>query len=186
MSNGKIPSIDPDIRLYGEIDDEMYEDFYKQLKEAENKDGPIILCLTTPGGEADAVRRMALEIRLSHEKKGKEIYFLGKTLVYSAGIVLMSAFPKQYRFLTDDAVLLIHERRLKKEVKFDGPMRNNIETAEELLAQFKNAQMIEKRDYAALSKGSHMSADEVIEKAMSNWYVTAQEALDIGFIAGIV
>ena len=88
--------------------------------------------------------------------------------------------------MTDDAVLLVHERRLKKEVKFDGPMRNNIETAEELLAQFRNAQMIEKRDYAALSKGSNIDADEVIKRAMSNWYVTADEAKKLGFIEGIV
>lgn len=186
MAKKQIPSIDPDIRLYGEVDDKMYEDFYQKLKDAEKKDGPIILCMTTPGGDADAARRMALEIRLTREVKKKEIYFLGKTIVYSAGIVLMAAFPKEYRFLTDDAVLLIHERRLKKEVTFDGPMRNNIETAEELLAQFKNAQMIEKRDYDHLSRGSNMSAAEVIKKAMSNWYVTAQEAEDIGFIAGIV
>ncbi len=186
MNGKKPPSIEPDVRFYGEVDDEMYEDFYKQLKEAEKKDGPIIVCMTTPGGDPDAARRMGMEIRLSHEKRGKELYFIGKTIVYSAGIVLMSAFPKEYRYLTDDAVLLIHERRIKKEVTFDGPMRNNIETVEELLANFKNAQMIEKRDYAALSKGSTMQADEVIKRAMSNWYVTAQEAEKIGFIAGIV
>src|SRR5690606_20949780 len=117
---------------------------------AEKKDGPLILCLTTLGGDPDAARRMALEVRLLHEKKGRDIYFLGKTTVYSAGVIVMAAFPKQYRFLTDDAVLLVHERRIKKDVKFDGPMRNNIETAEEALAEFRNAQMIEKRDYRAL------------------------------------
>lgn len=98
----------------------------------------------------------------------------------------MAAFPKEYRFLTDDAILLIHERRVEKEIKINGPMRNNIETIEEKLAEFKNAQLVEKRDYRALAKGSKLSAEDVIERAMTNWYVTAEEALDLGFIQGIV
>lgn len=183
---GSIPSIEVDVKLHGDVDMDMYHHFCEQLKEAEQKTGPIILSLTTSGGEADIARRMAIEIRLLHEKKNREIYFLGKTVVHSAGVVILAAFPRKYRFVTDDTVLLIHERRLEKTVEFNGPMRNNIETAEELLAQFKNAQMLEKRDYAALAKGSFIGADEVIENAMSNWYVTAEQALDIGFIEGIV
>lgn len=186
MVASQIPSLEPDIRLYGDVTDEMFETFYKELKDAEKKGGPIILCLTTSGGDPDAARRMAMEIRLSHEKKGKEIYFLGKTIVYSAGMVIMAGFPKEYRFLTDDAVLMVHERRVKKTIQIDGPMRNNIGTLEEKLAEFKNAQMLEKRDYRDLARGSNLAPDEVIKRAMTNWYITAQEALDFGLVQAIV
>ena len=75
MSDANIPSIDPDIRLFGEVDDKMYEDFYKQLKEAEKKAGPAILCLTTEGGDEDDARRMALEIRLFMRKRAGTFIF---------------------------------------------------------------------------------------------------------------
>lgn len=181
-----IPSLDATINLFGEIDRPMFDNFYEQLKSAQKSNAPIILTLTTSGGEADTARRIALEIKILREKKKREIFFLGKTTVYSAGTVIMSAFPRQCRFLTNDTVLLIHERRIERDVKFDGPMRNNIETAEELLAEFRNAQMLEKRDYAALAEGSNLTANELSQKAMTNWYVTANEALKLGLIEGVI
>ena len=42
--------------------------------------------------------------------------FLGKTLVASAGVTVMAAFPKDKRWLTRDAALLIHGRRIVKDL----------------------------------------------------------------------
>lgn len=86
MTQSEIPSFDPDIRLYGEMDDDMYENFYQQLKEAEKKDGPLILCLTTQGGDPDAARRMAIEIRLLHEKRGAIFIFSARHAFIRPGL----------------------------------------------------------------------------------------------------
>jgi ATP-dependent protease ClpP protease subunit len=82
--------------------------------------------------------------------------------------------------------LLIHERRLDRDVKFNGPMRTNIEIAEEILEQFKTAQLLEKRDFEALAEGSLMDAEEITAKAMGNWYLTADDALRLGLVQGVI
>jgi hypothetical protein len=55
----------------------------------------VVLELTTEGGDADGARRMALEIRLCREWHNRDTYFVGKTVVMSAGITIMAAFPRQ-------------------------------------------------------------------------------------------
>ncbi|WP_280812031.1 hypothetical protein [Mesorhizobium sp. L48C026A00] len=41
--------------------------------------------INTNGGDADAARRIALEIRLFRQHSGRNAYCVGKTKVYSAG-----------------------------------------------------------------------------------------------------
>lgn len=66
--------------------------------------------MSTSGEDADIGRRLALEIRLLQQHGKGEVYFLGKSLVYSAGVTFMAAFPAAHRFLASDCALLIHER----------------------------------------------------------------------------
>ncbi len=164
----------------------MYRYFSDQIRRVSKKEGPIVISMTTPGGDPDAARRMALEVRLLHEKKERDVYFIGKTTIYSAGVVFMAAFPKKYRYLTDDAMLLIHERSIDKQVRFTGPVRLSIAVAEEMLSQFRTSQMLENRDFMRLAKGSKLSGEALTKHAMENWYVSAQEALKLGLVQGII
>lgn len=174
-----------DIRLFGEITDASLHDFLDEYSELGDKQR-ITVEIMTPGGDPDIARRIALEIQYAQDRDGKDIFVLGKTTVYSAGIIILSAVPRQKRFLSKDCILLIHERRVDKEVKFSGPMRTSLEIAEDLVKQFEMGQLIERRDYDALAAGCSMSSEEIFERAKGNWYCTAEEALKHGLVEGIV
>jgi ClpP class serine protease len=100
QNNTQIPKLAPDLRLYGAVCDTMLNEFFRQQAEA-NKDGPIVLELSSNGGDADMGRRIVQELRLWQEKEGREVWFLGKTYVYSA-VTMMSAIPRERRFVTQD------------------------------------------------------------------------------------
>ena len=176
-----------DIRLFGNVNDVMLADFLGQLDRARQRPGPLLIELTTTGGDADVGRRIALEMRLLAENRGEPVYFLGKTVIYSAGVTVMSAFPAARRFLSADAVLLIHERRMEKTVHFSGALRASLALAHDLLAEIENGQMLERQGFEDLIRGSQLTMDEVMRRVQTaNWYVPADEALRLGLVAGLI
>ena len=95
----------PTIRLSGSVGHPMVASFFDQLLPVLEVKGSILVELFTDGGDAEIGRRLAEEIR--------DVWFLGKTLIASAGVTVMAAFPKDKRWLTHDAALLIHGRRTR-------------------------------------------------------------------------
>ena len=114
----------PQLRLLGSVDEAMYAEFRNQLSAAP-KDGPLVIALTTLGGNPEIARAMADDVRLLREA-GRTIYFLGKAAVYSAGATFMAGFPVECRFLTRDTTLLVHERQIAKTINLSGPLRSCI------------------------------------------------------------
>ena len=108
------------MRLLGAVDEAMLRDFNTQLSSARQAGAPIVIELMTSGGDADTARRIALEIQLVQETEHREVYFLGKTLVYSAGMTIMASVPVDRRFAARDTVFLLHERRLTQNVHLPG------------------------------------------------------------------
>jgi ATP-dependent protease ClpP protease subunit len=178
--------LEPNVRLYGPIDDDAVRDCLKQLEAVRQTDKPVVLELTTEGGDAEGGRRMALEIRLFRKFTGRETFFLGKTVVMSAGATIMASFPNTHRYLTEDTVLLIHERRLTKSLDLNGPIKGNIQIVREMLSQLETAEQIEREGFAEFAAGSKLSADEMYKRATENCYLTAKQALDLGLIAGVI
>lgn len=176
----------PNVRLFGAITNEAVNDFTGQLRRAQESGGPIVLELTTQGGDADAARRIALEIRLCRSWLGLKTKFIGKTAVMSAGVTIMAAFPVADRFLTADTMLLVHERRLGKPLDLSGPIRANIQIVREVLAELEAAQSLEREGFAELVQGSRLSLAELQERARYNYYLNAEDALSQGLIAAIV
>jgi ATP-dependent Clp protease, protease subunit len=175
-----------DIMLTGEVGDPMVESFLDQLKKARDKDGDIVVCCTTPGGDAEMVRRIVLELeRLREEAKG-EVYFLGKSVVYSAGVSVMSAFPCSHRYLTRDTVLLIHGRQMTQTVEFDGPIRGAKLKVEALLHQIETGIKLEEIGFKKLISESDLTLDKVLEYGGDNWYLTAEEALGLKLVAALL
>lgn len=82
--------------------------------------------------------------------------------MYSAGVTIFAAFPKPFRFLTTDAVLLV--RRMQKSVELNGPMKSSIQIVE----------------------GSSLNVDELYRRATTNCYIHAEEALDLGIVADLL
>lgn len=176
----------PNVTLYGPIGDTSVRDSLQQIQTVLRGDKPIVFELTTEGGDAEGGRRIALEVRLARQWHGREAIFVGKTVVMSAGMTIMAAFPRENRYLTRDAVLLIHERRLQKTLELNGPMRANLQIVRETLALLESAQRTEREGFAELAAGSRMTVDELYGCALTNCYLTAEEALEKGLIAAIV
>lgn len=112
--------------------------------------------------------------------------FVGKSAVYSAGTTLMSAFKREDRFLTADATLLIHCRQLEKTVELAGPIRSSLPLVEALRHQIETGIALEKEHFERLIAGSDVTMAELLEKALYNWYVPAENALQQKLVAGIV
>ncbi|AZO82043.1 MULTISPECIES: ATP-dependent Clp protease proteolytic subunit [unclassified Bosea (in: a-proteobacteria)] len=176
----------PNIRLLGAIDNDAVNSFLDQLSRAKETGGPIVLELTTQGGDADAARRIALEIRLCRSWSGLQTKLIGKTTVMSAGITIMAAFPVGDRYLTADTLLLGHERRLTKPIELNGPIRANTQIVREVLAELDTAHTLECEGFAEFVEGSHLSLDDLQKRARNNYYLTASDALSEGLIGGIV
>jgi ATP-dependent protease ClpP protease subunit len=181
------PLVVPQVRLTGSISDDTLTNLQNQLANVAPGDAPIVVEVTTLGGDAEAGRRLALEVDLAARRLApRKLLFLGKTIVFSAGVTMMAGFPREHRFLTDDAVLLIHCRQLKKELQIDSPLRGARLQVAQLLSEIENGLRVEQEGFAALIEGSNLDMDELIDRASTNWYVPACEALERGLVAGIV
>ncbi|MDB5688331.1 MAG: hypothetical protein JWL91_207 [Sphingomonas bacterium] len=177
----------PQIRLSGSIDDGTLSAFNTQLAGVAPGDVPITVELSTLGGDAEVGRRLALEAKIAARSLApRTLLFLGKTTVFSAGVTMMSGFPRDHRFLTEDTVLLIHCRQLQKTIEIQTSLRGAKLQIGQILSEIENGLRVEKEDFAALIADSDVSMDELLERAGTNWYVPAREALDRGLIGGIV
>ena len=76
-----------------------------------------------------------------------------KTNVYSAVVTIFAAFPRDRRFLTEDAVLLVHERRLDQIVQLCGPINASIQIIREQLTMLETAHKLEMEGVPGISGG---------------------------------
>ena len=188
-SKAPVEVLQPQISLLGKVDEEMATTFLEGLHKTteESGDKPITIEISTLGGDPEIARRMVLEVdRFRPAVEPRRILFLGKTMVYSAGATFMAGFPRKDRFLTRDAVLLIHCRQMDKDIKLSGPIRASKAELEALLHQIDTGIELEVENFERLIEGSDVTMDELLEKALYNWYVPAEEALKRGLVAGIV
>jgi len=182
-----LPDVPAHIRLTGTIDDGTLDRFTGQLEAARKQDGPLLLELTTTGGDADIGRRIAGDIVFEREYHGRDLVFLGKAAVYSAGVTILSAFPPGRRYLTAGTSLLVHERRMEKTLDLNGAMRANLALVNDTLAEIEAAMAIERRDFARLVEGTELTLDTLLDKVLArDWYLDETEALRLGLIAGVV
>lgn len=175
-----------DIALTGEVSERMARDLTDQLRDAEDNGEPLVIEVTTIGGDAEMARRMVVDIDRARERLKRRLVFLGTAVVYSAGTTIMSAFPRADRFLHQDAMVMIHCRQLAKTVELDGPIRPSKPKIEALLHQIDVGLELETRNFEQLIAGSDISLAELRVKALYNWYLTAQEARDRGLVGTVI
>jgi ATP-dependent protease ClpP protease subunit len=176
-----------DISLIGSVDEAMACKLRDALGQAEPAGEPLTIDMTTLGGDPEMARRMIAEVDAARERlKGRRLVFVGKTAVYSAGCTFMAAFPRADRYLTADATLLIHCRQLQQTIELDGPIRTHIPKLRSKLHEFETGVQLEKDNFERLVEASDVRMDELLEKALHNWYVPAEEARERGLIAGII
>ncbi len=176
-----------DISLVGTVDEAMACTLRDKLAALDGDSETITIDITTLGGDPEMARRMIFDLDAVRGRMPNcRFRFFGKSVVYSAGVTFMAAFPREERFLTKDAMLLIHCRQIKKTFEMDGPIRAEIPRIEALLHEFRTGVDLEVENFERLIEGSKVTIDELLEKALYNWYLTAEEAVEKGLIAGIV
>jgi ATP-dependent protease ClpP protease subunit len=176
----------PTILLSGGVDYLMYSSFRQQLDTAPSE-GLIVVELTTLGGDPEVARMMGEDIRFhSDMEPARRFVFLGKAAIYSAGTTFMSFFARENRYLTRGTRLMIHERLLTKTLQIAGPLTTCIATVKATLHEIEASIAIQNEGFENLVRGSRVTMDEVLEKAPSNWYIEANEALALGLVQGVL
>ena len=176
----------PSILLSGTVDYEMYKTFRHQLGNAPDH-GLITVELTTLGGDPEVARMMGEDIRfLSDMSAERRFVFLGKAAIYSAGTTFMSFFARPNRYLTRGTRLMIHERKISKQMHVEGPLTTCIASVRALLHELESSIEIQNEGFASLILGSQVTMDEVLRRAPSNWYIEANEAVSLGLVEAVL
>ena len=175
-----------DISLFGELTEDRARDFIDQLREVEADGHTAIVEVTTIGGDAALALRLVLELQIARKRLRRRLVFVGKTQVQSAGITLMSAFPKADRYLSRECGLLIHCRQLERTLEISGPMRASVPQVQALLGEMEEGLRLERENFERLIEGSDIGIDELMQKAVRNWYLSAEEAHRRGLVAGLL
>jgi ATP-dependent protease ClpP protease subunit len=176
----------PAILLGGPVDYDMYKDFRSQLDRAD-KSGLVVTELSTLGGDPEVARMMGEDIRFHSENaEGSRFVFLGKAAIYSAGTTFMSFFARENRYLTRGTRLMIHERKLDKQLHVSGPLTTCIATVTATLHEIEASIAIQNEGFENLIRGSKVAMDEVIRRAPGNWYIEANEAKALGLVAEVL
>ncbi|TGX55030.1 peptidase S14 [Sphingomonas gei] len=175
----------PHIVLHGPVDHDMYASFRRQLADAP-KDGPLVVAISTLGGDPEVARLMGDELRLLRDYTGRETLFLGKVAVYSAGATFMASFPVDKRFLTRGTRIMVHERILTKTIELSGPLKSVVAGLKASLHEIEESVRIEEEGFRGLVAGSKIAFEEVQKRAPTNWYIEAEEARDLGLVLDLI
>ena len=176
----------PAISLSGTVDYDMYREFRERLNAAPES-GLVVVELSTLGGDPEVARMMGEDVRYHSEAEPeRRIVFLGKAAIYSAGTTFMSFFALKNRYLTRGTRLMIHERKLNKTLHIDGPLTSCVATVKATLHEIEASIAIQNEGFENIVRGSTVTMDQVLQRAPYNWYLEAQEAMNLGLISGIL
>jgi len=176
--------VTPHIRLHGIVDHLMYDSFRSVMNCP--PPGDLVIAMTTLGGDPEVARIMGEDIRLYGLQSNERVIFVGKVAVYSAGATFMSYFRQENRFLTHGTRILIHERQMHRSINLSGPLKACIPQLRAVLHELEESIRIEEEGFANLVNQSSIPLDELLEKAPHNWYIEAEEALQLGLVAGVI
>jgi ATP-dependent protease ClpP protease subunit len=176
----------PAILLSGTVDYAMYNSFREQLERTPDS-GLIVVVLSTLGGDPEVARMMGEDVRYHSDlDPQRHFVFLGKAAIYSAGTTFMSFFARDNRYLTRGTRLMVHERKMNKQLAIDGPLTTCVATVKATLHEIEASIAIQNEGFENLVRGTSVTMDEVLEKAPYNWYIEAQEALQLGLIRAVL
>jgi ATP-dependent protease ClpP protease subunit len=176
----------PAILLGGPVDYDMYKSFRSQLDRSK-KEGLVVTELSTLGGDPEVARMMGEDIRFNSENsQNARFVFLGKAAIYSAGTTFMSFFSGGNRYLTRGTRLMIHERKLDKQLHINGPLTTCVATVTAALHEIEASVAIQNEGFENLIRGSKVTMEEVLSRAPGNWYIEANEAKSLGLVAEVL
>ena len=176
----------PAVLLSGPVDYDMYKDFRRQF-DAAGERALVVIELSTLGGDPEVARMMGEDIRYHSEiSPDRRFVFLGKAAIYSAGTTFMSFFARPNRYLTRGTRLMIHERKMNKQLQVQGPLTTCIAAVKATLHEIECSIEIQNEGFSNLIQGSDVTLAEVLEKAPANWYLEAETARSRGLIEAVI
>lgn len=176
----------PRILLAGAVDYAMYDRFRDQLADAP-KTGLTVIELSTLGGDPEVARMMGEDVRFQSDiNPSRRLVFLGKAAIYSAGATFMSFFATPNRYLTRGTRVMIHERKMDKELHVIGPLTTCVASVRAMLNELEHSIAIQNEGFENLVRGSSVTMEDVLKRAPANWYIEAQEAKALGLIAEVI
>jgi ATP-dependent protease ClpP protease subunit len=98
----------------------------------------------------------------------------------------MSFFARENRYLTRGTRLMIHERIMSCSIDINGPLTSCVASVQAKLNELEASIAIQNEGFAHLVLGSRVSLEEVLRRAPSNWYLEANEALELGLIEAVI
>lgn len=123
----------------------MYKTFRSQLADAP-AEGLVVVELSTLGGDPEVARMMGEDIRFHSDlDANRRFVFLGKAAIYSAGTTFMSYFAIANRYLTRGTRLMIHERKMNKKLRVEGPLTTCLASVKATLNELESSIAIRTR-----------------------------------------
>lgn len=159
------------IYLFGEIDDHTACRLVISLSVMDGEDEPITIFLNTPGGQIEAGYAIYDAIRLCNS----HITVVGLGSVMSMGAIIMQAADT--RLMAPRARFMVHTGN----VNFDGEV-----DTDKLISIGKESDRNRDIFIEILSERSGMSRKRVQDMVVRETYLSAAEALEAGFIDGIL
>ena len=176
----------PAVTLTGVVDYNMYQYFRSCLTQAPQQ-GLVTIELSTLGGDPEVARMMGEDVRFHSDLyPQRRIVFLGKTAIYSAGATFMGFFARENRYITRGTRLMIHERLITKTLHIEGPLTTCIASLRATINEIEASIQIQNEGFANLISGSSVTMEEVQGRATENWYLEAQEALNLGLVEAVI
>ena len=98
----------------------------------------------------------------------------------------MSFFSGGNRYLTRGTRLMIHERKLDKQLHINGPLTTCVATVTAALHEIEASIVIQNEGFENLIRSSKVTMEEVLSRAPGNWYIEANEAKSLGLVVEVL
>ena len=160
----------PVIIRVNKFDEKSAKDFADKIASAHNTGQDVIpVVIDSYGGQVYSLMSMIASIKSSELPVATIVE--GKAM--SCGVILFSCGTEGYRYITEDATLMIHD------VSAGSWGKNS-----EIQASAEETKRLNNRIYKILSENSNKSEKwfnkQLNEKGRADWFIESKEAIDLG------
>ena len=161
---------DPVIIRVNKFDEKSAKEFAEKIASAHNTGQSVIpVIIDSYGGQVYSLMSMIASIKSSEIPIATIVE--GKAM--SCGVILFSCGTEGYRYITEDATLMIHD------VSSASWGKNS-----EIQASAEEVKRLNEKIYKILSENSNKSEKwfnkQLNEKGRADWFIESKEAIDLG------
>ena len=161
---------DPVIIRVNKFDEKSANEFAEKIASAHNTGQSVIpVIIDSYGGQVYSLMSMIASIKSSELPIATIVE--GKAM--SCGVILFSCGTEGYRYITEDATLMIHD------VSAGSWGKNS-----EIQASAEETRRLNEKIYKILSENSNKSEKwfnkQLNEKGRADWFIESKEAIDLG------